>query len=768
MRPRPRGGVPRRYKVILALFLLWISAYGSPAFADGQQMSSVLSPFDVTDSHGVRVSQFALNINMGNAVTSTWKMMITPTLIGAWSIYSWSVGFIGWALDWTISLSWATYVTAAFNAASLAIRDNILAPIGATTYTGAFMSMLLTCAAFMVVLIARSRGTGSAVASALWSSLAAALAVGTLAMPVGMLAGGDTLAAPLTYTRGVSLEAVAAINGVEAPAVSTTGTTEELPTNMRLSSTLVDVFVRLPHQTYNYGAVMDGAKCDNGSDAGQAYTDALKKGPVEASKDTIRNEVGKCKKDYKVYADHADFWWFFVQAMFGFTGGCLTLAIGVLIVLTWAAVLLLCWAAFKIAYDALGAILSPQAWSPLTKGFIDVLVSLLQVGTGPVVLMIGLKVIKAVFSAEGEGAEAELAVKFVIADFMLLGLVFVLIVNFFGHKRWGKKMWRKLAEHTPAKGKKPTNLNVKKIASTGAAAVAWNKYRARAPKAIAPTAGATPRPRPVQSAATNMAVEKGLQVAAGAVTGGTGAVAVRAGMTAHKALTRYRQVRAGHEAGGLAGNAMVGVARAHNFVASRRNKALNAVDERVDNARVLLHGDDAKQVTRGRPVTTGSDHLDKVLVKTGRTRQQVGSRIQGAGDVVTAVRATNHRPRHTGTGFENLDKALTGVGRVQHRTDQAHTWATKPRVATPPTPRTKPTSPQRPTQDAPARRPAPEPTKPTKNEKPASKKENPAPKGATRTPRRPSATVPPPMSRPGTASRAPRERSATTVRKEPS
>lgn len=656
----PRG------KILLAIFLLWLSTCQTPAYADGQAVSDILSPFDLTDSKGVRISQFALNINMGNAVTSTWKLMLTPILIGAWSLYSWWVGFVGWALDFTLGLEWATYITAAFNHAGSALRANLLVPMGAGTYGGGVVKLLLVIAAIGVALTYHRRGTGSAIAEALWSSLAAALAIGTLLLPVALFAGGETLATPLTYARGLSVEAMAAVHGVEAPKADD----GKLPDNLKPSVILIDSFVRLPHQAYNYGSVIDGTKCE------ETYTNALKAGPVEASSDKTRSLVGKCDKKYKTYADNADFWWLFVQSMFGLTGLTLSLTVFVLLILMWFSIMSLCWSSLKTTYSALMAIVSSSSWSGLVRDFCNIAVSLLEVITAPFVLSIGLRMIKVVFAAQG----VTLAHRFLIADLALVITIGLLIANKVGNKNWGKKLAAKIAAKTPAGTAKQSNSLVKAAGLAYAGRQVMNAYQNHQQSVPRPTMSIRPT---ATQAVQRVATSKGLALAAGAATGGTGTVAIKGTQTLMKAANVYSNIRQGKPTTGLATNALVPLARAHNSVATAKKKAHDAMLDKVETSRAIFAQGQTLVGRHGERMTTGNLHRDRVIADAGYDWNRTVDALRTGQQVATQARRPTRRGTPATTGNSRLDAVLNGVGRTQRSADHLHEWATRERRVEP-------------------------------------------------------------------------------------
>lgn len=434
-----------RRGVILTVLLvgfLTVVANADPALAKNNTISQVISVFDATDSHGVRLSQYQLDPNMGNMVTSPWKMILATILNFAWVGYLMVIGVVGWAADTTFSMSWITVITGPLDDANHHIHDGVLAPLGGTSLAMAgIMGLLFSICALNGVLKLRRGGLASALMIWAAGGLAAALAVGALAFPVATFVGtSTTVAAPLSAARDTA-QSLASIAG--GFTTSTQNQKNDDKDNGKkdgkndgddqaaahpISAMLIATLVRPAHQETGYGAIIDGQKCSDGSDAAAAYDKALKDGPnLDPASSDQRDAIGKCKKEWKDYANGLNFTWFAPTSLFGIAGIVVSILVGTVIVQIWLAVITMAISSFMAAYHALLAIVSPSAWSSLARDGLEIALGVVAVVKKAVLLIMILLMVRTVLGAT-DLLGLPFPARFLLADLLMVaGVVFFLI-----------------------------------------------------------------------------------------------------------------------------------------------------------------------------------------------------------------------------------------------------------------------------------------------------------------------------------------------------
>lgn len=689
-----------RRGVVLTVLIVAVASMLTvpPAFADGKDtVSEIITAFSATDSHGLHLWQYQLDPNMGNMVTSPWKMILAVMINIVWAGYVLSVGAVGWAIDVTLSMSWVTVITGPLDTANRNINSGVLTPLGATSLAMAGIMGLLCAICAVNGAVKLLRG-GLARALTTWAAgaLAAGLAIGALANPVATFVGtSNTIAAPLTSARDASLQIAAVAAGP-----GTTGSTggSGAAGQITVSGMLIETLIRPAHQELDYGTLIDGQKCSDGSDAGTAYDNALKAGPkLDPANSDQRDAIGKCTKAWGDYANGLNFYWLLPLIVFC-VGGLIIMVLGAIcVVRIWLAVLSMTWSAFSAAYHALLAIVSPRSWSALIRDGIDLALGLWTI-IKKVLMLTMLLVMVRLLLTSSDTTLGPFAVRFLLADLLLLTGV-VMFVWDWAHDQQLRHQW---AERLRNRFQLPERHGLRD-ALAGAGGIELLRevnHRRRMKKMTAqqhttsggqPTStGAVQRPKPTRrltSAATTAATA--------AFTGGTGAVAKMAAAGAK----RYTQIRHGSATHGI-GTAVLPLARSHNALESTRNRIRNRIDQlktdATDQFSQARHNHDRADASG-----TGLTRLDKVMATTGRAMGGVDTARQNTHAVVAQARHPMQRRRAgtpATTGRTRLDKPLAAVGKTVGIAERAYT---RPRTVTPPVPRTTST-PATPRRQAPA------------------------------------------------------------------
>ncbi|AMS04120.1 hypothetical protein [Acidipropionibacterium acidipropionici] len=623
-RIRRPGTGERRFRVIAATTVLVGVLITSPAWAD-PGLSWMGSAFDIKDSAGIKLSQYELSMDDGgkiHPIRGVWFSVIQF----AWSTHTSIVGILGALLDWTVSLTWVPWIAGPLGDIQKLIRNQLLAPMGATAWGGRILVLLLLVAASIAgIKIMRGRTSG-------WWDLirgatAAALAVGFFAAPVtGIVGDGTHLAEPLAAAQriGTGLSTMitdggkpqATVGGNKQVTVDSQGhpkfTTGQ---DTAVSSMLVESFVRPLHQQLNYGSVIDGTKCE------ATYNKALKAGPHGGDAEDQRKALKDCDKKYGDYTDTAaTASWLvgfnYFEIGMGFMAILLLIFTGVI----WYYMAKLMWSALASMIDILKAI--PGHTEPLLRDIASICAALAFYVSGLAVLSIILKIIAMIFSSGGQ-----LAVKFLIVDVVvIIGAIFFIVHLVRTHRGEQKlrdrfKSWL----HAPDRAASVAGTAARRLGSTAgrnlkrAAVRRMTGNRTTMGQSLGRdqtgTDSAFERPGVARRPGTDMArpqPRRGRRAALGALTVLTGGAGAAAGKATSLARA-YRVMRAGggitpghHRATNIG---MAVTARAHNYLDDRRQAAATIED----------------QARHGRKVraTTGSKRLDAAARTTGRMAAQL-------------------------------------------------------------------------------------------------------------------------------------------------
>lgn len=606
-----------------------------PAWADGGSSVGGLSLFDATDSHGIKISQYELSIDRGG-LTDQSRAVLTMLLAFLWDTYRWWIGFLAYVLDWTIGMTWVTWITGPLNAAAVHLRQAVLQPLGATGFSQHGLIALFCMIAGITGGIAVLRGRAGGWVTMITSACVAALAVGVLAAPVIMFAGNDSEPAkPLRYAQRIGVElGNAATTGKLSNAAMDSKTTETEPVGGRI---LVDTFLRPVHQTLNYGASIDQDKSCVG-----AYDKALKAGPYVDDAAKARKAVGACNAKYGDYADAPSNSWLFGLQTFGFAAVLLGGVILVFVVLLWFAVICLAWAALQAMFHTVWAIMPGDSRGPLIRDLADIAVSLFYVATGIGLLSVIMELIKTVLQSN---AQVPIFAQFIAVDFMLVAALVLLITNYVQHRRGSKTLAKKLTERLKQSVPRPQ-----------AGTKTWEWAKQPSPRAggagyglttddkggLVPIINQGPIRRVLDSNGGRLAATAG-GLAAGAATGGA-TLAAKTTMTAGKVAAR------GAIAAGRPGGRSYQGAR----TVQRTYGAIHAGAQHA---------------------TTGHTRVDATLTHASRAHHHLDNKISEAASQAAAAphvySVTRHGASRATTGNKRLDTKLTRAGQLHNRIDHA-------------------------------------------------------------------------------------------------
>lgn len=397
----PRGVRTAAMIATTAAILLIVTAGTASADPGAPGSAPGLSPFDLTDTHGIKISQYELNIDHGG-LGSPGKALFGMLILIAWEIYRWWIGMVAWLLNWTVSFGWMDLLTKPLAVIGDAIEGHIIGPSN-------LMTTAIALGALGVgIFIARGHYGRAGVEFGIAAAILA-LATTGLAHPVTWVTSPD---GPLNDARRTGIEIA---NTVTSNGATSSSDPESLKQNT--SAVLIETFVRQPHQLLNYGANIDSdARCV------AIYDKVLKAGPY-GQDSAARDQIGKCDEAYKTYAESPGPDQLATQGFLIPAGGLLALVVGLLALLMMACVALTGWAALKLIWYTMVGLIPGTSRRGLAKSLADVMVHLILIPILLVFLCSYLYILKFVMAAN---ANIALVARFIVADLLLLVCLVVL------------------------------------------------------------------------------------------------------------------------------------------------------------------------------------------------------------------------------------------------------------------------------------------------------------------------------------------------------
>ncbi len=434
-----RQPFPRHLFLAAAAATVTITTLTGIAYSD-DGTAAALGPFDIADSHGIRISQYQLSIDQGG-ITDLGKGLQSQALTGVWDLYRMLIGFIAYVTDWVVGMTWITWITGPVDTAARSIHDSLLVPLHMDRLgTGGLMGFLVVVAGAIITIHFIRGNTGRALGETLVSAIVTAAVVGLLAAPVVTFAGTSTEpAAPVRVAQRLGLEIS---NLILAKPLSDASMESTLDPNQRpiaetvqpvkTGSLLVDTFIRPVHQLVNYGTVLDTAE----TRCVDAYDTALKAGPSD-DPDKARSTVGRCDQQLQDYAESSSWLRVVGLNLYVITAGLLALLVLVFAALLVFAVITLTWASLKLIVHAPLAIIPGDTRGPGIRDLVDIAISLLYVVGGLAALSVVIKLVNTTLT---DTRAVPLQVRFVGIDLILTAGFALLIVNYVAHRRGARSL----------------------------------------------------------------------------------------------------------------------------------------------------------------------------------------------------------------------------------------------------------------------------------------------------------------------------------------
>lgn len=383
--------------------LLWTA---SPAAADDGRSNApaALSWIKIKDGHDIDIWNYELSLDRGG-MTNPGKLIWSFMTELCWGIYLVVISLVIWFIDWVLGFAWLDVMTKPV----MRIGDALTVVVSRF----GLVPTLLTITA-MVAVSWMMRGKWVTGIFELFLSLViASLAVGALSNPVQLVAGQNGL---LYDSRDLGL----AISSGLANDGDTSASGETV--RKSVTKSMAETFVRQPAQIINFGAVLDGGKCED------EYTDVVKDGPYGGD-DDIRDAVSDCDSKYGDVAENPNSG--MAMSSFAlFPAALVMLVLGALLAGTvLVAGIYALYNALKLIVALITGMLPGGARGSLWLTVADLVVSLVTLVFSVVFLGAFLLLIQAVFASGDEGSRME---TFFIVDFLILAGI---IVFWKGRKR---------------------------------------------------------------------------------------------------------------------------------------------------------------------------------------------------------------------------------------------------------------------------------------------------------------------------------------------
>lgn len=387
----------RRLAWVLFLTPVLLLATSASAHADsGSNAPASLGWIKIRDSHDIDIWKYELSLDRGG-ITDTGKTIWSFVTELMWGLYLLAMSIAIWFIDWALSFSWLDVIISPV----VRIGDALAVVVDRL---GVAPTLLTITAVAAVLWMAKGKWV-LGIFELFLSMIIASLAVGVLANPVSLVAGPDGL---LYNSRDVGLEI--------ASGLANEGDTSGSPDQVRkdVTAMMADTFIRQPAQIINFGAVLDGGKCEDD------YTDVVSEGPY-GDGDEIREAVADCDSDYGEVAENPNS---------GMAMSAVSLVPAALITMLFAAVLsgavivaglYALYNALKLIVTLLAGMLPGGGRGALWMTVADLVISLVTLVFSVVFLGAFLMLIQAVFASGDE--ENRMQTFFIVDALLLAGLV---------------------------------------------------------------------------------------------------------------------------------------------------------------------------------------------------------------------------------------------------------------------------------------------------------------------------------------------------------
>jgi len=461
--------------------------------------AGVLSGLDASDTHGLRVSSYQLSTD-GGGVTSPIKLITNGFLLNMlWEGYRWLVGLAATMITMALQMSWVDSLADAVAPVATTLQVNVIDRLGLSQVA---LSLSGLAAGWLIARGKYVSGIGKLVSAGVFAGLAATLLanpVASITGPHGVLEGARNL--------GQATSTIVVTNGETADPDAT-------QIQSQTSASLVDVFVRIPHQLLNYGAVIDGTGCE------AAYDAAMKEGPRASDDDGAREAVGDCDEALKKYADDPG-WTGVWSAIILLPAGLLLVVMAiVLTVMLFLATAVALFCALKLIWDVVMA-QAPGERSGFAGSLASLVGALISVIFFMVMLGIYCVLLGKIMSAE-DGQDP--VTRFLIVDLLLLVLIIVTVVARKRIAERGRELAKRASSWAGVKNTKPVQMPRMSQLTQAGATLATGRTQARRLSAAVPGSGSAAQ-RLSQRVAQSKLVKTG--VAAATLASGAGGLALK-------------------------------------------------------------------------------------------------------------------------------------------------------------------------------------------------------------------------------------------------
>lgn len=555
---------PWKARILLTVLLL---IYFNVVAAQAAHASWLLPEgTEFTDSHGVPIERFAtINVNAGD-IWSPAKVIANFIVQLVWMIQYYITTAIIWLFSFMLSFEWVSWLATPFNALATWMQGE-LSGIG-------WIPFALTIAALVGGAAILFGKTSAGIWEIVIALVMSVLAVGILANPV----------ATLTATGGM-LDKAQEWGGSLAGAivVDDTQTSTDVDTmSAAVTSQLVDVFIRIPHQVISYGMVLP----DN---CQEPYTQAMSASdPITGIFSGAYADFDSCLPDFaKSVSDNPGG----LNIMFAFVnaGGVATLLLFALVItaLLMVSVFFFLVAAVKSMFLVYLAIL-PVNREPLWRSISDSIMGLISLIVMTCLLSLYLKLTTWIMTASG-------GIPHNFRMFLLSILLIIMVVLIWRARRATLKAGRMAAGPLSRlglgmkSGPKDANALLKMGAVTSMAKNAYDLFHKDGKKlpAVEKPAAALPEPDPMvlrqvpdphRTAPSRPALTSGSGASTGSGSVPTGSPGGRphGGSAAKKAISAGRvtvNVAKGAASGGVAGAATAAGVEVAKGVAGKAARA---------------------------------------------------------------------------------------------------------------------------------------------------------------------------------------------------
>lgn len=332
-----------------------------------------------TDSHGVPIEAYAtINVNAGD-IWTPWKVIANFVVQLVWMLQYYLTTAIIWLFSFLLSFEWVGWLATPFNALAVWLQG-VLSGVG-------WIPFALTIAALAGGAAILFGKTSAGVWELVIALVMSVLAVGALANPVATLTAAGGMLEKAQEWSG-SLAAAIVVDDTQASVDVDT-------MSAAVSSQLVDVFIRIPHQVISYGMVLP----DN---CQEPYTQAMSASdPISGILSGTYADFSSCLPDFaKSVSDNPGG----LNIMFAFVnaGGVSTLLLFALAItaLLMVSVFFFLVAAVKSMFLVYLAIL-PVNREPLWRSISDSIMGLISLIVMTCLLSLYLKLTTWIMTASG-------------------------------------------------------------------------------------------------------------------------------------------------------------------------------------------------------------------------------------------------------------------------------------------------------------------------------------------------------------------------------